>query len=101
MKKNPDAKPGDPLLPMGDVSSVRRALADFNTAPDGAPPKPNAMTEILYGPGMIVEIPLNQEEVVQCMVSINDVDTALPVLLRLSKQLKWMMLDIESGRSYG
>lgn len=101
MKKNPGAKPGDPPPPMGDRMGVRAAFANYNTAPDGGPALSGALTEILYGPGMIVEVPLNQDSVVQTMVSINDEDTALPVLMRLCKALGWAMVDIETGRTFG
>lgn len=101
MMKRVGGRPGDPVPPMGTPGEVRAALSNFNTAPDGAPARAGALMEILYGPGMIVEMPVNQESVVQAMVTINDEDSAIPVLLRACRARGWTMVDLDTGRSFG
>jgi hypothetical protein len=100
MKKS-IGRTGDAAPPLGSRGVVRDSLANYNTAPDGAPPRTGAGTEILYGPGMIVELPLSQDTIMQAMVTVNDEDTAMPVLLRACRALGWAMVDLESGRTFG
>lgn len=101
--KKPDAgaRPGDPLAPMGTRDEVKEALARFNTAPDGSPLKEGAATERLFGPGMVVELPLGSDVVTQAMVSASDEAIAWPVLVKACKALGWQMVDLESGRAFG
>lgn len=87
--------------PLGSRKDVREILARFNTGIDGSPPKPTSSTEVLHGPGMVVELPTTTETVVQAMVTMTDDDIAWPVLMRICQQLKWKMVDLESGRSFG
>ncbi len=87
--------------PLGSRQEVRDALSRFNTGVDGSPPKPTAGTELLHGPGMLVELPTTTDAVVQAMVTMTDDDIAWPVLMRICQQLKWKMVDLESGRSFG
>jgi len=99
-------KPADPaarntaagLKPLGSLKQVREALADFNTAPDGG--KARLGTEVLHGPGIVLEISTGQDEINQAMVTVLDDDIAWPVLSRICKSLGWKMMDIESGRIY-
>lgn len=94
--------PGDggAMKPLGKPREVRAALADFNTGPDGGPGK-NMGTEMLYGPGMVVEIPATDGEVTQAIVNVSDEETAWPVLSRMCKSLGWKMMDVESGQTFG
>lgn len=86
--------------PMGSLSDVRERLGDFNTAADGGPAKSYG-TEFLYGPGYSVELPTGAEQVTQAIVSVNDDELALPVLMRMCKARGWKLVDIESGRTFG
>ena len=94
----PDRKGGPE--PLGTRKRLLETLACFNTGPDGSPPT-NTGTEVLYGPGMVIELPTTTDSVAQAIASINDEDIALPVLMKLCKQLSWRMMDIESGRMFG
>ena len=85
---------------LGSVRQVCESLADFNTAPDGAPEK-STSTRRLYGPGFVIELPTSVEVVTQGMVSVNDEDVALPVLFRMCRSLKWRLTDIETGMTFG
>ncbi|MCC6675821.1 MAG: hypothetical protein IT436_01630 [Phycisphaerales bacterium] len=100
-------KPVDPaarntaagLKPLGSLRQVREALSNFNTAPDGG--KARMGTEIMHGPGIVVEVATGQDEISQAMVTVLDEEIAWPVLSRICKSLGWKMMDIESGRMYG
>jgi hypothetical protein len=92
-------KAGSPQ-PLGSRKDFAAKLAAFNTAPDGSPPSTSG-TEFLYGPGMVVEVPTSSDQITQAIASINDEDIALPVLMKMCKQLNWRMMDLESGRIFG
>lgn len=85
--------------PLGSLAEVVRALADFNTAPDGA--ASSGPTRSLYGPGMVVEVGTSQPRIMQAMVTVIEDDMAWPVLSRLCRRLGWKMMDIDSGRVFG
>ncbi len=86
--------------PLGSRREFTQKLASFNTAPDGALPS-NSGTEFLYGPGMTVEVPTSVDTITQAIASVSDEDIALPVLMKMCKQLQWKLMDIESGRVFG
>lgn len=92
------AKPNAPAA-LGKPREVLDALARFNIAPDGGK-KPAAM-EVLFGPGMTLEFPSGQESVTQAMITVQEEEMALPVLMRLCKTLGLSMVDLETGRSFG
>ncbi|MBL8887886.1 MAG: hypothetical protein JNK16_14615 [Phycisphaerales bacterium] len=87
--------------PMGTVKEVKEILAVYNTAPDGSPRSASLGTEVLHGPGLIIELPINQEEVTQALVTVLDDDIAWPVLSRVCKAVAWKMMDVETGRVFG
>ncbi|MFI4917545.1 MAG: hypothetical protein ACIAS6_13695 [Phycisphaerales bacterium JB060] len=89
------------LPPLGTIDEVSKALADFNTAPDGSERSASAGTVVLHGPGLVVELPMGLDRVTQGLVTLIDEDVAWPVLMRLVKNLPWKLLDLETGRSFG
>lgn len=97
------ARPDSPhqVGPLGTPQEIRDTLARYNTAPDGSPRSASLGTEILHGPGLIIELPTNQTEVAQALVTVTDDDIAWPVLSRLCKAAGWKMVDVESGRVFG
>ena len=96
----PPVTKGDPtIVPLGSRKDVINALAVYNTAPDGS--KRNTGMEVLWGPGMVLEFPAAADEVGQVMITVSDEEIAWPVLQRLSKNLGWMLVDLETGRSFG
>jgi len=96
----PPALKGDPtVVPLGQKKEVLSALAIYNTAPDGS--KRNTGMEVLWGPGMVMEFPAAADEVGQVMVTVSDEEIAWPVLQRMTKALGWMLVDLETGRSFG
>jgi len=92
--------PGGGLSALGSAGAVKEILANFNTAPDGGPTK-SLGTEMLHGPGMVMDIPTSTESVTQVMVSVTDEEIAWPVLSRLCKVRNWKLVDLESGRTFG
>ncbi|MFN0134382.1 MAG: hypothetical protein ACKVW3_17855 [Phycisphaerales bacterium] len=90
---------GGPLVPIGSPREVFDSLARFNIAPDGG--KRPATMEVLFGPGMVVEFPTGQDAVSQAMITVQEEEMAMPVLLRMCKNLGLSMVDLESGRSIG
>jgi len=95
----PETKGGG-AAPLGPIKELRATLANFNTGTDGAPPS-NTGTELLYGPGMVIEVPTSQAIVNQAIANLSDEELAWPVLTRLCKALNWKMMDIETGRVFG
>lgn len=98
MKASPK---GQPQSPLGSHREVKAALEHFNTGTDGSARAASAGTEVLHGPGMIVELATTTESVMQAMVTMTDDEIAWPVLERVCRTLKWKMVDLESGRSFG
>jgi hypothetical protein len=92
---------GEPPQALGTHTAVKDALARYNTATDGTVRSKTAGTEVLHGPGMIVEIPTTTDQVQQAMVTMTDDEVAWPVLERACRALKWKLVDLETGRSFG
>jgi hypothetical protein len=101
------------MLPLGSARAVKDGLAQFNTSGDGAPAG-SMGTEMLHGPGMVVELPAapggpgggggrgsSAPEINQALVNVTDEDIAWPVLSRACRTLGWAMMDVESGRVFG
>ncbi len=92
----PGAKTGKaPTL--GQRRDVIKALAAFNTAPDGS--KDNSLA---YGPGFIAQFPLGDptDEIQQVLVGLNEEEISWPVLSRICKTLGWAMMDPDTGRTF-
>lgn len=92
-------EPGDEPTPLGSHEEIKRLLADFNTAPDGGQ-NGSLGLERLHGPGFVVDLATSVEEPMQVMASINDDETAWPVLSRICRKLGWSLTDAESGRTF-
>ncbi len=103
-RADPSARPrageAPALLPLGNVDEVVARFARFNTAPDGSPQKRHG-SQVLHGPGMVVDVPTFEKEVTQAMVSVSDEEIAVPVLFKLCKANGWRMVDLESGQTFG
>lgn len=95
-KKPPNAAEMEPI---GNPQEVLWMLAPFNTAPDGGTPGMGTLT--LYGPGMTVLMPTTQKAITQLIANLQEEEMAMPVLLRACKALGWVMMDMESGRTFG
>ncbi|MCA9271422.1 MAG: hypothetical protein KDA31_00095 [Phycisphaerales bacterium] len=89
---------GAGMAEIGSPRSVERTLRPFNIAPDGA--KGAIGTLSFYGPGLVIEVPIAADEINQLMASVDDEETAWPVLARICRELGWKMMDPESGRTF-
>lgn len=90
LSRNP--APEGELAPIGTRTEVLEGLAHCNTAPD----EPNG--EVLYGPGVEIELPPGQDPVPQMSLIISDEDIAWVVIMRLAREFGWKVLDPLTGR---
>jgi hypothetical protein len=91
---------GSGVAPLGSLREVLEELSRYNTAPDGSPGDGMGLRR-LYGPGMVLDVPASGEDVNQAMITITEEEMAWPVLSRICKELKWKMVDLETGRAFG
>lgn len=97
--KDPD-NPAGGYVPLGTEREFIAKLAPFNTAPDGST-RGSVGTEVLYGPGIVIEYASNQEQIRQAILTVIEEDLAWPVLSRICRTLHWKMQDLESGQTFG
>jgi hypothetical protein len=97
--KDPE-DPASGVKPMGSEGEFIASLAPFNTAPDGSPVRRGG-TQVLHGPGIVIEYADTHEQINQAILTVVDQDIAWPVLVRLCRSLGWKMQDIESGQVFG
>ena len=82
------------LASIGSRTEIIRELASFNTGPerDGG--------DILFGPGVIIQLPPGQDDVTQMILSISEEDIGWQVVERLATRFGWRLLDTVSGREW-
>lgn len=80
------------MLPIGNRAQVVKDLSRFNTAPerDGE--------DVLYGPGIRLELPPGQDLVSQMLMTVTEEEIAWLVIMRLAKTFDWKIIDMNSGR---
>jgi len=86
------------MTEIGSPRSIERRLRPYNIAPDGG--KGAIGTLSLYGPGLVIEMPIAVDEINQLMASVDDEETAWPVLARICRELGWKLMDPDSGRTF-
>ncbi|MBC8201668.1 MAG: hypothetical protein H8E86_06425 [Planctomycetes bacterium] len=79
-------------VPLGSREEIVHALSNFNT-----------MAEVeghdtLWGPGIKIELPPEEDPIVQMLLSIVEEEIAWLPIVRLAKQFDWSVMDIETGR---
>ena len=89
------------MPPLGSLQSVQETLGAVNTACDGSDGSAETGIIVMHGPGFVVEIASGIDPVSQAMVTLDDEDTAWPVLMLLCTRAKWAMMDLETGRTFG
>ncbi len=82
---------GGGLAPIGGRDEIINQIGAFNIAPerDGE--------DILYGPGIRIEMPPG-DPVAQMLMTIVEDEIAWQVIMRLIKELNWKLLDPATGR---
>ena len=91
-----DASAG--MAELGSLGSIEQKLRAYNIAADGG--KGALGTISLYGPGLVIEVPSASDQVNQLMASVDDEETAWPVLARICREQGWKLMDPESGRTF-
>lgn len=69
-----------------------RELAGCNTGPE------REGEDILYGPGIRLELAPEQDPVTQVLLTIDDEDIGWMTIMRLAKKFDWKLLDPTTGR---
>ena len=83
----------DGVLPaLGSRAEIVDGLAHCNTAPE-APGE-----DLLYGPGLEILLPPGEDPIRQMILRISDDDIGYIVMLRMAKEFRWKVRDLESGR---
>lgn len=77
---------------LGSRSEIVNELAKFNTMAevDGG--------NMLWGPGIRIELPPDEDPVKQMLLHIVEEEIAWLPIVRLAKQFDWSVMDIETGR---
>lgn len=83
------------MAPMGARAQLIRDLGRFNTAPEQS-----GEDDILYGPGIRLELPPGQDPVNQLLLTVVEEEIAWQVIMRLAKTFEWKIVDTESGREF-
>ncbi len=78
---------------VGPRKEILEALARCNTAAEdsGSP-------DVLFGPGIRVELAPGQDPVTQMLVTVNEEEIGWLVLTRMIKEFGWRLLDPNTQR---
>ena len=90
-----DQSGGGELPPIGTRDELVKMLAPLNTAPD----RPGG--DILYGPGVTIQLPPDTGPVRQMLLSITEEEIAWHVISRIIKVLECKVLDPSTGMVLG
>jgi len=82
---------GDELAGRSDLFAQ---LAVFNTSPEA----PGG--DVLYGPGIRIDLPPEQDPVRQMLLTVVDDDIAFSVIRRILGRFAWRILDPISGMEW-
>lgn len=90
LSREPSSNNG--MAPIGSRREIVDSLSHYNTAPE------SEGEDILFGPGIRIELPPGQDPVTQMLMSITEEEIAWLVVMRLAKELRWKILDPNTGR---
>lgn len=80
------------MAPIGRRDEIVFDLARFNTGPE------NQGDDILYGPGIMIELPPSEPIISQMLMTIIEDEIAWLVIMRLAKNFQWKIVDPNTGR---
>lgn len=88
-------EPGEPgaLAPIGPRAEIVQQLVPCNTAPERAD-----AGDVLYGPGIRIEMTPGQDPITQMLITITEEEIGWKVLTRLVSEFHWKLLDPGTGR---
>ncbi len=78
--------------PLGTREDILMSLADYNTMPE------KEGDDMVWGPGIRIELPPADGEVQQMLLHIVEEEIAWFLIFRLARQFNWNVTDIETGR---
>jgi hypothetical protein len=81
------------MRPIGSRSDIVEKLARANTGPES----PENL-DVLYGPGIRIELTPHQDPINQMLVTITEEEIAWQVLTRLIHHFQWKLLDPNTNR---
>jgi hypothetical protein len=90
LSKQPSTSSG--MSPIGRRSELVATLSRYNTNPE------REGDDVLYGPGIRIELPPGQDNVNQMLMTITEEEIAWLVIMRLSRALNWKIVDPNTGR---
>jgi hypothetical protein len=82
------------MAPLGARRAVLRDLFDYNTGPE------REGDDVLYGPGIRIELAPGQDPLTQMLLTITEDEIAWHVIDRLSHRFNWKLLDPATGRVF-
>ncbi len=88
-----DTDSGASMSPVGTRREVLAQLSGCNTAPEC-----DEADDLLYGPGIRIELAPGQDPVTQMLVTIVEEEIGWQVLTRLIREFRWKLLDPNTGR---
>ena len=91
LSKEPSTS-GNGMASLGSREQILTELSRFNTAPE------RAGDDVLYGPGIRLELPPGQDRVSQMLLTVVEEEIAWLVIMRLAKTFHWKIVDPNSGR---
>ena len=77
---------------LGPRKELLRNLFGVNTSPE------RAGEEVLYGPGIRIELTPGQDPVTQMLLTITEEEIGWLVTMRLAKKFQWKIVDMATGR---
>ncbi len=91
-----DADEGEALPPIGPRCDIVEKLLRANTSPESA-----AAPDVLYGPGIRIELTPDQDPIRQMLVTVTEEEIGWKVLTRLINHFQWKLLDTVTGQQLG
>jgi hypothetical protein len=85
------ASSGDAPTNLGERSACIEQLSVLNTAAE----RPG--DEVLWGPGIRLEMTPEQDPVVQMLLTIVEDEIAWLTVMRLARICRWRIIDLETG----
>ena len=88
-----EAEEAGSMPAIGPRAEIFEKLARANTSPESS-----NTADVLYGPGIRVELTPNQDPVSQMLVTVTEEEIGWQVLTRLINHFQWKLLDPDTGR---
>jgi len=88
-----DAGDGETLPPIGPRCDIVEKLALANSSPESSDAE-----DVVYGPGIRIELTPNQDPIRQMLVTVTEEEIGWQVLTRLINHFQWKLLDPLTGQ---